>query len=190
LKAEEDHELVTGALQGSQRAFREIVERHHSVAYAAARAVLGDGDDVEDAVQNAFLKVFRGLHTFRGTSKLSTWIYRIARNEAINVAKKAAPDVIPVEGVELRVPEEEHPDARLERRQAGEMLEEALANLDGEQRQAIELRYLGDRSYEEISEIMEIPLGTVKTHIHRGKLMLRLMLKRRKLPARKEAGTS
>jgi RNA polymerase sigma-70 factor (ECF subfamily) len=179
LEGELDHELVAGAVEGSQRAFREIVERHHSIAYAAVRAVLGDRDDIEDVLQDVFIKVFKGLPSFLGTSKLSTWIYRIARNEAINAARKAQPDITPVEDLELPADAGERPDVLLGRVRSREMLESALASLDDEQRQAIELRYLGDRSYDEIAEIMEIPLGTVKTHIHRGKLMLRAILKKR-----------
>lgn len=183
-----DHELVAGALRGSQKAFREIVERHHSIAYAAVRAVLGNGDDIEDVVQDVFVKVFKGLHTFRGTSKLSTWIYRIARNEAINAAKRSGPDTDTVENLELPAPESERPDWRLRQVRIREVLDAALARLDAEERQAIELRYLGERSYEEIADILEIPLGTVKTHIHRGKLMLREILRKHGAMPGQEAG--
>lgn len=172
----EDHELVSNALRGDQRAYREIVERYHSMAYAAIRAVTGERDEIEDILQDVFVKVYRGLEQFRGDSKLSTWIFRIARNEAINHVARIVPDTIPVESVDIQAPPGGNPESEFEKRQLREHLEQALSHLDAEQRMAIELRYLGERSYQEIAESMDIPLGTVKTHIFRGKVELRKVM--------------
>lgn len=172
----DDHELITEVLRGNQRAFREIVERYHSMAYAAVRAVMGERDEIEDVLQDVFIKVYKGLKRFRGDSKLSTWIFRIARNEAINQVAKRVPDTVPVESLDIPAPGGENPESEFGKRQLREHLERALSHLDAEQRMAIELRYLGDRSYQEIAESMDIPLGTVKTHIFRGKVELRKVM--------------
>ncbi|MFH1755463.1 MAG: sigma-70 family RNA polymerase sigma factor, partial [Candidatus Latescibacterota bacterium] len=149
-----DHELISRALQGNQKAFRKIVEGYQSVAYAVVRAILGDRDDVEDVLQNVFIKVYKGLHSFRGDAKLSTWIYRIARNEAINAVAKSGKNLQPLEDMELAAPEEDGPEARLGKRELRGQMDIALSRLDEAQRVAIELRYMSERSYHEIAEIM------------------------------------
>lgn len=181
LPGETDHELISRALQGNQKAFRKIVEGYHSVAYAVTRAILGDRDDVEDVVQNVFIKVYRGLHNFRGDSKLSTWIYQIARNEALNAVSKSKRKLEPLEDLDISSPDSDSPEARYGRRELREHLDEALSLLDDAQRVAIELRYMGDRSYNEIADIMDIPVGTVKTNIYRGKTELKRIMQRQNM---------
>jgi RNA polymerase sigma-70 factor (ECF subfamily) len=153
-----DEVLVAKSLQGNQKAFRELISRHHATAFAVVRSVMGDRDDVEDVVQQVYIRVHRGLASFRGDARFSTWLYRIARNEAINAVKR--------------------PDRVQERAALGEHLERAMQHLDENQRTALELRYMGERTYEEIAEIMDVPLGTVKTYIHRGKAELKRILSR------------
>jgi RNA polymerase sigma-70 factor (ECF subfamily) len=155
------------------------MRRYHATAYAVVRGVLGDRDGVDDVVQLVYLKIYRGLAGFRGDAKLSTWIYQIARNEAINAVKKRRLDTSPIDDVVLAAPERESPDAVVRRGDLGDQLENAMQHLDENQRMALELRYMGERSYEEISETMGVPLGTVKTYIHRGKAELRRVMARR-----------
>lgn len=173
-----DHELICKALQGNQKAFRSIVEGHHSVAYAVVRAILGDREDVEDVLQNVFVKVYRGLHRFRGDSKLSTWIYQIARNEALNAVGKNRRSLEPLDNLEISGPENKSPEAEFVNRELRGHLEDALSQLDEAQRMTIELRYMAERSYNEIADIMNIPVGTVKTNIFRGKAQLKRILKK------------
>ncbi len=189
LLGETDHELVSKALGGDQKAFRRIVEAHHSMAYAVVRAILGNREDVEDVLQNVFIKIYRGLRKFRGESKLSTWIYQIARNEALNERSKPRREFEPVDDLEIPDPASTSPEAGLGDRLLRHRLEKALSHLDEEQRVALELKYMGDRSYREISETMGIPVGTVKTHIHRGKIELkRIMMRPQSLSDQKETG--
>ncbi len=173
-----DHELISKALQGNQKAFRRIVEGYHSVAYAVVRAILGDRDDVEDVLQNVFIKVYRGLHRFRGDSKLSTWIYQIARNEAINAVSKNRRNWEPLENLEISSPDGKSPEAEFGNSELRGLLDDALSQLDEAQRMTIELRYMAEKSYNEIADIMNIPVGTVKTNIFRGKAQLRRILKK------------
>jgi len=183
LTGENDRELVSKALQGNQKAFRQIVERYHSTAYAVVRGVLGNSDDVDDVLQNVYIKMYRGLGGFRGESRLSTWIYQIARNEAINAARKRRPGGTPVDEVVLPAGEDANPEAAYGRQELSEQMEEAMAGMDDNYRMVLELRYMGERSYEEIAEAMGLPIGTVKTYIYRGKVQLKRILTRRDLAA-------
>jgi RNA polymerase sigma-70 factor (ECF subfamily) len=178
LPGETDHDLVVKALQGNQKAFRELVERYHSAAYAVVRGVLGDSDDVDDVLQNVYIKVYRGLAGFRGESRLSTWIYQIARNEAINAARRRRPQGPPLEEAILPAGEASDPEATYGKRELGRQMEAAMASLEENYRMVLELRYMGERSYEEIAEITGLPMGTVKTYIYRGKAQLKKILER------------
>jgi len=173
LPGDNDHDLIARSVQGDQKAFRDLLERHHATAWAVVRGVMGDRDEVEDVIQQVYIKVFRGLPRFRGEARFSTWLYQIARNEAINAVKKRRLDTIPVEDVVLAAPARDNPEAAWQRDRTGSQLEAAMARIDEKYRLAIELHYMGEHSYEEIAEIMDLPLGTVKTYIHRGKADLK-----------------
>jgi RNA polymerase sigma-70 factor (ECF subfamily) len=174
-----DHELVAKALQGNKKAFGEILERYHSTAYAVVRTVLGDRDDVEDVLQNVYIKIYRGLGGFRGDARLSTWVYQIARNEAVNAVRKRQLDVTPIDDLDLAATgRDADPDDAYGRTELGARMERALGEIDENYRMALELRYMGERSYEEIAETMGLPLGTIKTYIHRGKAELKRVLVR------------
>jgi RNA polymerase sigma-70 factor (ECF subfamily) len=183
LTGENDRELVSKALQGNQKAFRQIVERYHSTAYAVVRGVLGNSDDVDDVLQNVYIKMYRGLAGFRGESRLSTWIYQIARNEAINAARKRRPGGTQVEEVVLPAGEGANPETAYGKQELSEQMEMAMAEMDDNYRMVLELRYMGERSYEEIAEAMGLPIGTVKTYIYRGKVQLKKILTRSSLTA-------
>jgi RNA polymerase sigma factor (sigma-70 family) len=180
LRRETDIDLIEQSLEGSGRAFKKLVERYYSLVYSVVRGIIGNRDEVEDVTQEVFIKVYRKLATFRGEARLSTWIYRIARNEAINVAKRARPDAGPLDEADRLASDIPGPDRRLEQRITASLVEELLSSLDEQYRVVLELRYMGEKSYAEIAEIMEIPIGTVKTYIHRGKALLRQRLIHRK----------
>ena len=150
---------------------------------------MGDSDDVEDVVQMVYVKVYRGLDRFRGDSKFSTWLYQIARNEAINAVKKRRLDTIPVEDLVVAAPEQDGPEAAFRRAAAADELEQAMAHIEERYREVLELRYMGERSYDEISEMTGLPIGTVKTYIHRGKSALKNVMTR-SLGRRGAAGAS
>ncbi|MBN1885721.1 MAG: RNA polymerase sigma factor [Candidatus Krumholzibacteriota bacterium] len=176
MRGDLDPGLVKRAANGDGRAFEEIIEEHHSLVWASVRAVMGDRLDVEDTVQEVFIKVYRGLPSFRGGSRLSTWIYRIARNEALNAVSRKVHETLPIEIVERIEDPGERPDRAVGRAETAAGLERFLARIEERWRTAIELRYMGERSYAEIADIMELPVGTVKTYIHRGKTALRRMM--------------
>jgi RNA polymerase sigma-70 factor (ECF subfamily) len=176
LKDTEERELVRKSLAGDERAFRKMLESHYTLIYSVVRGVTGQHGETDDIVQEVFIKIFRALGTFRGDSRLSTWIHRIARNEALNAIDRRRPQAIPLDDCEELPAAGESPETSCRRRIGRERLERFMERLDEKQRVAIELRYIGDKSYEEIAEIMDIPLGTVKTYIYRAKLSLKRMI--------------
>ena len=173
-----DSELVARSLRGDERAFRDLLARHHGVAYAVVRAILGDRDDVDDVMQVVYLKVHQGLSRFRGDARFSTWLYQIARREAIDAVSRRRRDTTDIDDVALAAPAADAADAPLRERDTKEWLEGAMAEIDETYRMAIELRYMAEKSYEEIAAIMNLPEGTVKTYVHRGKLELKRILSR------------
>ncbi len=177
-RGDNDAELVAKSLDGSDKAFRTLVERYQPLVYSVVRGVLGDSDVAEDVVQESFIKVFKGLHGYRGDAKLSTWIYRIARNEAVNAGRRTGPPTTSVEDVILEAPAGEGPEEAYRKKAIQQNLEQSLARLEENYRLVLELRYMGEMSYTEIGETMELPIGTVKTYIHRAKVELRRVMSR------------
>ncbi len=186
---EQDRELVARALRGDARAFRDLVGKHHPTAYAVVRAILGPQrfDDVDDVIQLVYLKTYQGLASFRGESKFSTWMYQIARREALDVVSKRRVDTTPVDELERPARADDAPDVATNQRDTRERVERAMAELDESYRTALELRYMAEKSYEEIAVLMRLPVGTVKTYVHRGKLELKRVLSRPTWRERKDA---
>jgi RNA polymerase sigma-70 factor (ECF subfamily) len=178
-RGESDARLAAEARAGSEKAFRKIVERYHGLTYAVVRGVLRDSSDVEDVMQEVFIKVYRGLGGFRGEAKLSSWIYQIARNEALNRTRKPNFPEALIDDAVIETPEESRPDAQYRRKIEREYLERCLGELDEDFRTVLELRYMGEMSYAEIGETMGLPIGTVKTYIHRAKIELKRVMGRR-----------
>jgi RNA polymerase sigma-70 factor (ECF subfamily) len=137
---------------------------------------MGNTTEVEDIVQEVFIKIYTGLRTFRGDSKLSTWIYRIARNESLNAAARLKGNHRPLDEVEPIASSNGNPEEILGGKRSRELIMDLVSRLEEHYRVVIELRYLGEKSYAEIAEIMEIPVGTVKTYIHRAKISLKKMM--------------
>lgn len=178
-----DPELVERALAGSQDACRLLVERHgRAVLTLVARMVRDDGV-AEELAQDAFVKAFAALRTYDPSYRFSNWILRIAHNVAIDHLRKVRPVIVSVDdagggGVsELLVESRERsPFDHAVQQDLQQDLETAMAALRPEFRRLVIMRYLQDLSYEEIAGIVEMPLGTVKSHLHRARAALaRLM---------------
>ena len=130
LRSEEDFELVERILRGNGRAFQVLVERFNGVVYSAARSILGNRNDVEDTVQEIYIKIYRGLPSFRWRSKLSSWIYRIARNEALNARAGRRHDLQQIDEYRKIESTAQRPDEEIGRSQRREHLEILLRELD------------------------------------------------------------
>lgn len=173
LKGVTDHELVERVLGGDEKAFREIIIRHNRIIYAAARPVLGNSSDLDDIVQDILIKIFMGLSKFRGDSLLSTWIYRISRNESLNAASKNRPDTLDIHALHDIPSPSDTPDKVYRKKSEQKKLRACLEELEDNYREIIELRYIAEKSYKEIASILDKPIGTVKTDIHRARKRLR-----------------
>jgi RNA polymerase sigma-70 factor (ECF subfamily) len=186
LRGDNDHDLLEKAKSGDGKAFGKIVEKHTGVVYAAVRSVLGNRDDIDDAVQEAFIRIYRGLPSFSGRSSLSTWIWSVARNNAINVRAKERDDIIPLDKTAEIASSRLGPEAEYARRRAAEDIEWLLSGLEGNYRQVIELRYLAGKKYNEIAQMLDLPEGTVKTLIHRARIRMKKMMDTREKNGRRE----
>ena len=155
-----------------EEAFSRLVAEHGDDVYNTALYTLNDDMLAQDATQEVFLRVYRNLKRFKGSAKLSTWLYRIVKNVCYDLLKKRK-TVRLEEGQEERLPADGvDPETGTLVRWEHRRLRAAVAKLPESQRLAVNMYYFQELSYEEIAEIMEQPLGTVKSHLFRGKAAL------------------
>ena len=175
-----DRELVERARTGDIAAFEELVERHRDVVYRVAARTVGH-DEAEDVSQDAFLRAFHRLPSFRGEAPFRAWLLSITRNAALNQLARRRPE--PVESVDPLVEAadgepERTPADRLEGRERRDRLEAKVRMLTPAHRVVLVLRDIEGLSYEEISEVTESPLGSVKGRLHRARGELIELLRR------------
>lgn len=181
-------QLVAGLQAGDEAAYEELIQQYQQPVYNLVYRLLADPAEACDVVQEVFLKIFRKIGSFRGDSTLKTWIYRIAVNEAHNHSRwhgRHHRGQIGLEGDEetrglserLASPGDSPYEYVLDR-ERHHMLQAALAELNPAFRSVIVLRDVEDLSYEEIAEILQLPLGTVKSRILRGREALRKAMER------------
>lgn len=169
----DDEALVERAGKGDDNAaFAELVRRHQGKVRGLLLRLSGDATLADDLAQEVFLRAYRGLVGFEGRSRFSTWLYRIAYNVFLNHRTRTREHASLPEGFEARAsaPESELSPQRYDLRRD---LADAVARLPERYRAVVTLYYLQDVSYPEIAEILDLPLGTVKTHLHRAKKLLR-----------------
>lgn len=177
-----DEEVVRRTL-ADKEAFGLLIERYEAkLLRYLERLGVGVLEDREDILQNAFVKAYKNLNSFDPTLSFSSWMYRIAHNEAMSFFrfKHARPQVILSEEGEVLLTELRDEDSDTshvaELRLSRERLAEAFAILSPQYRDALTLRYFEDRSYTEMSDILQVPVGTVSTLLHRAKRALKTAL--------------
>jgi RNA polymerase sigma-70 factor (ECF subfamily) len=181
-----DRDLVRLCQRGDERAARELVERFQRPVFSLVYRMVRDRELAEDLSQEVFVRTFNNLDRYDRSYKFSSWLFKIAynltvdhlrRKELQTISMHGSPDAVTSERQEATAvtlaSTDELPDELLEARQLAGHLEEAIGRLRPEYRTAVLLRHLEGRAYEEIAEIMEIPLGTVKTYIFRARRELR-----------------
>lgn len=173
----EDAELVQAALAGDKHAFGTLVVRYQDRLFNTLVKVLGSAEDARDVTQDAFVQAFVKLESFRGESQFYTWLYRIAMNLALSRRRRRKP-VVSLDQTKQDAGAEPtdtgaSPDDRLIEAERVEMLQAALAQLGDQQRQILVLREIEDCSYEAIAEILELPIGTVRSRLFRARLQLK-----------------
>ena len=176
----DDTQWVQAALGGDKEAFGLLVERYQDRVFNTLVRVLGNRDDARDIVQDAFVQAFVKLDSFRGDAKFYTWLYRIAMNLALSHRRRRRP-AASLDAAKENVGEEpvaQQPTAAQEliERERAEQLQLALLQLNDRHRQILVLRELEGFSYETISEILELPDGTVRSRLFRARLQLKEQL--------------
>jgi RNA polymerase sigma-70 factor (ECF subfamily) len=170
-----DDELVRRSIAGDAASFTTLVERHRDRVFNVCLRVVGNVDDAADAAQETFLTVFRKLHQFRGDAQFSTWLHRVAVNSCYDLLRKRArqPLLRSIGDDEGSLPElgPAAPDPADEVAGTRDAAA-ALALVAEEFRVALVLADVEDLPYEQISKILDVPVGTVKSRVHRGRLAL------------------
>jgi RNA polymerase sigma-70 factor (ECF subfamily) len=172
-----DVELVRGALDGSESAFREIVQRYQRPIYGLIVRMVRDPARAEELAQDAFVKAFRALHTYDMQRKFSAWLLTIAHHVAIDELRKGSLATEPLEATtdeDARVREfadttSPTPALVAERAELATALQQAIGRLRPEYREVVALRYERELDYDEIVEITGLPMGTVKSSLHRAR---------------------
>jgi RNA polymerase sigma-70 factor, ECF subfamily len=165
----DDEALARRAADGDTQALDALLRKHTALIHGVCRRVLGNPDDALDATQEALLAIARKIGSFDGRSKFSTWTYRVATNAALDESRRRGRRPVPVE----HLPETARTDGTTETGIADRLdVEAALESLTPEYRAAVALRDLVGMDYAEISEVLGIPPGTVRSRISRGRAAL------------------
>ncbi|MBI2537085.1 MAG: sigma-70 family RNA polymerase sigma factor [Gemmatimonadetes bacterium] len=184
-----DQAVVQRARGGQESAYRELLHRYQGPVFSLIYRMVRDRELAEDLAQEAFVKALNALDSYRPEFKFSSWMFKIANNAAIDHLRRRQLDTLSLDGAPgattPRQMEEtsiqlsdkgETPLQAVEARELGSAIEQAIGKLRPEYRACIILRHIEDRPYEEIAEILDLPLGTVKTYIHRARAELKEML--------------
>jgi RNA polymerase sigma-70 factor (ECF subfamily) len=186
LSAATDQEVVELARKAEERAYRELLRRYQRPVFSLIYRMVRDRELAEDLSQETFVKVLNALDRYRPEYKFSSWVFKIANNAAIDHLRRKELDTLSFEGgPDATTPERveatalqlgdlaESPLDELEARELGSTIERAISRLRPEYRSCIILRHVEGRPYDEIAVILKLPLGTVKTYIHRARAELR-----------------
>jgi RNA polymerase sigma factor (sigma-70 family) len=182
-----EQELIRRLKEGDETAFKYLVDTYQERVYNTAIGIVQNAEDAEDVAQEVFIQVYRSIHNFKGESKLSTWLYRIATTRALDLLRsrksKKRFGVLQRlfgEGNEpvFEIPDFNHPGVALDRKENAAKLFKAIKQLPENQKVAFTLHKLEDLSYQEISEIMKTSLPDVDSLMHRAKQNLRKILEK------------
>lgn len=176
----DENELVKRVCMGETQLFRLLIERHQQHIFNLCYRMLRQFEEADDATQDTFLKAYRSLKQFRGDARLKTWLCRIARNECLNRLRHenmASLDQQLTTDYSFQIADSTpSPLELIEQQETQSIVHEAINKLPHQYRLVITLFHLNGLSYEEISQVMEIPMGTVKTHIFRARELLKSKL--------------
>ena len=176
----DDNELVKRVCMGETQLFRLLVERHQQHIFNLCYRMLRQFEEADDATQDTFLKAYRSLKQFRGDARLKTWLCKIARNECLNRLRHenmVSLDQQLTTDYSFQIADSTpSPLELIEQQETQSIVHAAINELPHQYRLVITLFHLNGLSYEEISQVMEIPMGTVKTHIFRARELLKSKL--------------
>ena len=182
----EDDVLVKKAKGGDEKAYKALVDKYERALYFHILKMVKDREQVEDLVQEAFVKAFDNLNTYSTNYAFSTWLYRIATNNTIDYLRKKKLKTLSIDKpmktkdgeMEMQLPDESaSTDRDIIKKQRKKIVQNAIEDLPEKYRKVIELRHMEEKTYKEISDILDKPLGTVKAHIFRARELLYKALK-------------
>ena len=174
--SEDDRALVGACLRGDRQAFDVIVERHQRHVYQLCYRFAGNHEDASDLAQDVFIRAYRGLHSFKGNSAFSTWLYRIGVNVCLNRLGSRAQKWTPLEITDQPDVRAERADVRLLRGERAAEVRAAIAKLPRKQRAALVLRIYHDLPHDEIAEIVGTSVGAVKANFFHALANLKKLL--------------
>lgn len=177
MRSTSEHELVERCRQGDETAFRELVDQYKGLVFALIARSMTDRARAEELAQDVFLKVHKGLPYFRGESKLSTWMYRIV----VNVLSQERPRGTTISLDDAQAGDRPAVQIASDDRSFGDLvlkdrLQKAIERLPVQYQVLVNGHYLKGMRYDDLAEALDLPMGTVKTHLHRAKRQLRLLL--------------
>lgn len=180
--ADDDPTLIRRTLRGDRMAFGDLVSRYQDRLYHVVFRLVAHAEDARDVVQEAFINAYESLDRFQGDSQFYTWLYRIAVNAAISHQRKRRETVSLEQGGRASIPEpfdesfDHRPGDAIERAEVERLLHDGLQQLSEDFRTVLVLRDLDGQKYEQIAEVLNLPIGTVRSRIHRARLELRSIL--------------
>lgn len=184
--SQKDRELVSRALDGDQFAYGLLVQKYRRGLSLHIKRTIGDETGIEDLVQESFVKAFNALKTYSTNYAFSTWLYKIASNHAIDYKRKRRLATISLDKptltndgeVRKEIPDVSYrPDRRIEGGQRTNIIQDAIDSLPPKYNRVIVMRHQEEKSYEEIAQELDLPLGTIKAHIFRARKILYRLLR-------------
>lgn len=185
----EDDVLVKDAIGGDENAYKKLVDKYERALYFHILKMIKDREQVEDLVQETFVKAFDNLNTYSTNYAFSTWLYRIATNHTIDYLRKKKLKTLSIDEpmktkdgeMEMQLPDESAgTDRNIIKKQRQKIVQKAIKELPKKYRLVIEMRHMEEKSYQEIADVLDLPLGTVKAHIFRARELLYKALKDKK----------
>ena len=179
----DDHRLIADCLRGESSAFGVLVRRYQDRLYHTVYRLVGNAEDAQDVVQEAFLNAYQSLDSFKGDALFFTWLYRIAVNTAISLKRKqrvvlridagrnGEPGIEPLDPSEVS-----RPGHALEQAEQETRIQRALARLSAEHRAVLVMKDMEGQKYEMMAEVLGVPIGTIRSRLHRARLELREIL--------------
>jgi RNA polymerase sigma-70 factor (ECF subfamily) len=179
----DDHRLIADCLQGRTAAFGELVRRYQDRLYHCVYRLVDNAEDAQDIVQDAFLNAYQSLDRFKGDSQFFTWLYRIAFNTSISLKRKQRVALTLQSGHDrgttdepLDPSESSRPEYALEKAEEERRIQQALNRLSIEHRTVLILKDIEGQKYQTMAEILQVPIGTIRSRLHRARMELRRLL--------------
>jgi RNA polymerase sigma-70 factor, ECF subfamily len=175
---QDDTQLVIASQQGDQEAFASLVQRHQRLVFNMALRMLQDYEEASEITQEAFLAAWMGLPSFRGEARFATWLYRIAYNCALKQLERRKRERLLLVAIEAKqimedVNKQKQAEDILELRARQAIIREQLEKLPTKYRIILTLRHIQEMTYEEMANILTLPIGTIKTHLFRARHLLK-----------------